>query len=90
MIYCSLRGNCTSYPKLAFFVLYPKINNTFVKITYASYSKLFEAKRFVKLGIKTVLMLFGSITQETLSFDTIFEFIELFTIRSMNYFPNRW
>ena len=63
----------TSCQKLACFVLYLKIINIFLKITYSSYSKLFkELKNGIeilvgqadfKLLIKTVKMLFGSVTQ---------------------------
>ena len=37
-----LRGNCTPDQKLACFVLYLKIVNTFLKIIYASYRQLFK------------------------------------------------
>ena len=70
-----LRGYCTSYPKLTCFVLCFKIINT-LKIIYAFHSKLFkELKKWhwnfsrqslLKLWIKTVKMVFGSITQELL------------------------
>ena len=45
-----------------------------------------------KLWIKTFKMLFGSITQEPLSylnFDAIFEFLGQFTIRYTHYFSKR-
>ena len=73
-----LRGYCTSYQKLACFVLYLKIiNNFFEKINYASYKKLFkELKNGIeilvgqlvfKLQIKTVQnVVFWSITHEPL------------------------
>ena len=38
--WASLRGYCTPNQKLACFMLYLKIINTFLKIIYASYSKL--------------------------------------------------
>ena len=75
----TLRGYCTPNQKLACFVLYLKIINTFLKITYTSYCKLFKALkngieslvsqavfRLSWLWIKTVKMLFGSVTQEPL------------------------
>ena len=51
--YCiSLRGHCTPNQKLAFFVLYLKIINSFLekKIIYAFYSKLSkEPKNGIKI-----------------------------------------
>ena len=40
MQYSMLMGNCTPNQKLACFVLYLKIINTFLEKIYASYSKL--------------------------------------------------
>ena len=89
---------CTSYQKLACFVLYRKIINT-LKNNYASYSKLSkELKNGIgilvgqvvfKLWIKTFKMLFGSLTQEPLGllkFWCYFEFFGQFTIRCIHYF----
>ena len=50
-----LRGYCTHNKKLACFVLYLKVINTFVKITYASYSKL---SKELKNGIE--ILCYGS------------------------------
>ena len=72
-----LRRNCTPNDRNSMsFVLYLKIINTFLKMAYASYSKLFKelkndieslgSRVVFKLWIKTVKMLFGSITQEPL------------------------
>ena len=62
-----LRGHCTSYQKIACFVLYLKIVNNFWKIDYVSYKKLFKelkngieisvGQEVFKLQIKTVTML---------------------------------
>ena len=65
----------------------------------ASYGKLFKelkngieilvGQALCKLWIKTVKMLFGSITQEplgVLNFDAIFEFLGQFTIRCVYHF----
>ena len=68
-----LRGYCTPYQKLACFVLYLKIINTFLKNNiYASHGKLSkELKHYIeilvdkaifKLWIKTFKIMFGSIT----------------------------
>ena len=86
-------------PKLACFVLYLKMINIFLKIIYASYSKLSKKLKngieilvgqvVFKLWIKTVKMLFGSITQKHLAylnFDAIFEFLGQFTITCTYYF----
>ena len=75
-----LRGNCTPNQKLACFVLFLKIINTFLQIIYiiyTSYSKLFKelkngidslvGQAVFKLRIKTVKILFWSITQEPLN-----------------------
>ena len=40
--FACLRWYCTSYPKLACFVLYLKIINTFLTMIHASYSKLYK------------------------------------------------
>ena len=71
-----LRGYCTSYQKFACFVLYLKIINALKNNIYASYTKLIKelkngieilvGQALFKLAIKTVKMLFGSITQELL------------------------
>ena len=64
---------CTSYCKLACFLLYLKIINTLKnKICILCYSKLSKKLQILvcqavfKLWIKTLKMLFGSITQEPL------------------------
>ena len=72
----SLKGYCTSFQILAYFVLCFKIINTFLKITYASYCKLFKELKngieilvghaLFKLKAKTVKIMFGSIIQEPL------------------------
>ena len=46
-----LRGNCTPNQKLACFVLYFKIIHTFLKIIYATFSKLFKE---LKNGIESL------------------------------------
>ena len=58
---------------------------------HASYSKLFKELKngieilvgqvFLKSWIKTFKMLFGSLTQEPLNFDAVFECLGQFTIR---------
>ena len=68
----SLRGFCTSYPRLACFVLYLKIINT-LKIMYAFYSKFSKelkngieslvGQTVFKVWIKTFKIMFGSVTQ---------------------------
>ena len=83
-------------------MLYLKVINIFLKKKkiFASYSKLSKelkngtgilvGQAVCKLWIKTVKMLFGSITQEPLgllTFDDIFEFLGQFTIRYIYYFP---
>ena len=73
--FVALRGYCTPDQKLACFVLYLKIVNIFLKKTiYACYSKfskklkngieILVGQAVLKLWIKTLKMLFGSITQE--------------------------
>ena len=47
-----LRGYCTSYQKIACFVLYLEIIDNFLKITYASYSNLFKE---LKSGIEILV-----------------------------------
>ena len=49
-----LRGYCTSYPKLACFVLYLKIINTLFGKIYASYSKLSKELKITTMSIMKI------------------------------------
>ena len=84
------RGYCTPNQKLVCFGLYLKIINTLLKNNvHAFYSKLSKelkngtdilvGQAVLKLWIKKVKMLFGSITQEPLG-------LPKFTIRCISFF----
>ena len=83
-IYPCVKGYCTPYPKLACFVLYLKIINTFEnKHMYLTVNCSRNLKMVLKLGqmvvklwIKAVKLLFGSITHDPLGLPKFYAILE--------------